>query len=98
MVRKSSKKRLSLEEQERQKQSGGSPAYRLLGQQGLLNQSSLSYNSLPLGLTQNGFSDHIVSTTGGGRRSRSRSARKSRSVRRSRSKSARGSRSRSSRR
>ena len=79
MVRKNSKKKLTLDE--KKNQAGGSPAYKLHGNQGLLNQSSLRYNELPLGLKQNGFSDHIVATTGGGRRNfRRRSARKSKSL------------------
>ena len=67
-------KRISIEDKNK---VGGSPAYRLIGQQGLLNQSSLDYNQLQLGLTQNGFSNHIVSTTGGGMASKSKRLSKS---------------------
>ena len=60
----SKKKRIAIEE----KQKGGSPAYRLHGNLGLLSGTSLEYQ--PLGLTkyENEFSKHIVSTSGGGRR------------------------------
>ena len=64
--RKLSRKRVVLKNQ-----TAGSPAYRLHGNLGLLSQSSLEYS--PVGLTthESGFSDHIVSTSGGGRRRRS---------------------------
>lgn len=72
--RKLSRKRIALKDN----QKGGSPAYRLHGNTGLLSQSSLEYS--PLGLTthEKGFSDHIVATSGGGRRRR-RSQRRRRS-------------------
>lgn len=76
--RKLSRKRVVLKNQ-----TAGSPAYRLHGDLGLLSQSSLEYS--PIGLTthQNGFSDHIVATTGGGRRPRRSQRRSQRSQRRS---------------
>ena len=60
-----SRKRLS------KKQKGGSPAYRLLVNQGLLTQSSLDHSQLGLTTHQNNYSNHIVSTSGGGRRNKS---------------------------
>jgi len=64
--RKLSRKRIALKEG----QGGGSPAYRFHGNFGLLSGSSLEYS--PIGLTthQQGFSDHIVATSGGGNRKR----------------------------
>jgi len=46
---------------------GGSPAYRYHGNLGLLSQSSLEYSPVPLTTHENGHSDHIVHTSGGGR-------------------------------
>lgn len=69
---------------------GGSPAYRLFQEQGLLNQQSIKYDKIPLTYFEKGFSDHIVATTGGGKKKKSkRNIRKSRSkrnIRKSRSK------------
>jgi hypothetical protein len=90
-----SKKRLTLEE----KQAGGSPAYRFHGDSGLLSQSSLGYS--PIGLTshEQNFSDHIVATSGGGRRRRGSRRRGSRRrVTKRRGSRRRGSRRRGSRR
>ena len=89
--RKLSRKRIALKEGQ---QTGGSPAYRLHGNSGLLSQSSLEYS--PVGLTkhESGFSDHIVATSGGGRRRRTRSQRR----RRSRGQRQRSQRQRSQRR
>ena len=58
------KKRLQLDEK---KQVGGSPAYRLHGNTGLLSQTSLEHSPLGLTVHEQGFSDHIASTSGGGR-------------------------------
>ena len=60
--RRFSRKRFS------KKQNGGSPAYRLLVNQGLLTKASLDHSQLGLTTHQNNYSDHIVSTSGGGRR------------------------------
>ena len=95
-----SKKRLTLTLEE--EQAGGSPAYRFHGESGLLSQSSLDYS--PIGLTshEQNFSDHIVATSGGGRRGSRRRGSRSRGSRRrgsrSRGSRSRGSRSRGSRR
>ena len=51
-----------------QVQDGGSPAYRLHGDLGLLSGKSLSYSPIPLTVHGKEFSDHIVATSGGGRR------------------------------
>tara|TARA_X000000950_G_C13897866_1_gene653662 strand:+ start:1426 stop:1848 length:423 start_codon:yes stop_codon:yes gene_type:complete len=48
-------------------QDGGSPAYRYHGQLGLLSGSSLDHSPVPLTRHENGHSDHIVHTSGGGR-------------------------------
>ena len=82
----SKKKRIVL----RGKQIGGSPAYKHVGDLGLLSRQSMEHS--PLGLTQfhQNFSKHIVSTSGGGRtrnrQRRTRRKRKNRSKRRGRSK------------
>ena len=67
--RKLSRKRITLKEGQ---QTGGSPAYRLHGNLGLLSQSSLEYSPIGLTTRESGFSDHIVATSGGGRRQRQR--------------------------
>lgn len=70
----------------RGRQIGGSPAYKHVGDLGLLSRQSMQHS--PLGLTQynQNFSNHIVSTSGGGRRrNRTRRKRKNRSKRRGRS-------------
>lgn len=83
MIRKSRRNNKSRKRLVRPKdnQTGGSPAYRLHGNLGLLSQSSLDYS--PLGLTtyEKGFSDHIVSTSGGGRRRSRRRRSRSRRTR-----------------
>ena len=81
-----SRKRLTLEDKN---QKGGSPAYKLHGNLGLLSKSSLEYNPLGLTTMNTNFSDHIVATSGGGRSSRTK--RKKRGSRSKRQK--RGSRS-----
>ena len=60
---------------------GGSPAYRLFQEQWLLNQQSIKYDKIPLTYFEKGFSDHIVSTTGGGKKKLRRSIKKSKSKR-----------------
>ena len=68
---------------------GGSPAYRLFQEQGLLNQQSIKYDKIPLTYFEKGFSDHIVATTGGGKKRTRKSLKKTRSkrnIRKSRSK------------
>jgi len=68
---------------------GGSPAYRLFQEQGLLNQQSIKYDKIPLTYFEKGFSDHIVATTGGGKKRTRKSVKKTRSkrnIRKSRSK------------
>jgi hypothetical protein len=60
---------------------GGSPAYRLFQEQGLLNQQSIKYDKIPLTYFEKGFSDHIVATTGGGKKKIRRSIKKSKSKR-----------------
>ena len=78
-TRKLSRKRITLKDGQ---QAGGSPAYRFHGNSGLLSGSSLEYS--PIGLTthQQGFSDHIVSTSGGGNRKKQNLRKKRRSQRR----------------
>ena len=71
------KKRLQLDEK---KQAGGSPAYRLHGNTGLLSQTSLEHSPLGLTVHEQGFSDHIVSTSGGGRRKTRRNKRSKRNM------------------
>mgnify|MGYP001495956234 CR=1 FL=1 len=52
-------------------QYGGSPAYRLHQQEGFLSQQTPEYDApSPLTIKEGGHSDHIVHTSGGGRRSR----------------------------
>lgn len=52
-------------------QYGGSPAYRLHQQEGFLSQQTPAYDApSPLTIKEGGHSDHIVHTSGGGRRSR----------------------------
>jgi hypothetical protein len=60
------KKPKRLNNRKSRKQRGGSPAYRLFGEQGLLSQSSLNHSPVPLTTHENGHSDHIVHTSGGG--------------------------------
>ncbi len=76
--RKLSRKRITLKEGQ---QTGGSPAYRLHGNSGLLSQSSLEYSPVSLTRHESGFSDHIVATSGGGRRRNRRRSRRQRSQR-----------------
>ena len=64
MVRSNRSKRIQLN---KEKQMGGSPAYRYHGQLGLLSGSSLDHSPVPLTRHENGHSDHIVHTSGGGR-------------------------------
>jgi hypothetical protein len=62
-----SRKRLTLEEHA--KQSGGSPAYRMHASDGMLSGKSFVHEEIPLTTYENGFSDHIVHTSGGGGKS-----------------------------
>ena len=71
------KKRLQLDEK---KQAGGSPAYRLHGNTGLLSQTSLEHSQVGLTVHEQGFPDHIVSTSGGGRRKTRRNKRSKRNM------------------
>ena len=74
-----SRKRLS------KKHKGGSPAYRLLVNQGLLTQSSLDHSQLGLTTHENNYSDHIISTSGGGRRYKGINGKRRRSLNKRRS-------------
>jgi hypothetical protein len=73
MARSNRSKRIKVDKE----QAGGSPAYTLHGEQGLLSGKSFGYTPLPLTVHGAGFSDHIVSTSGGGRKARRSSARRS---------------------
>ena len=90
MVRSNRSKRVQINKPP--PQDGGSPAYRYHGQLGLLSGSSLDHSPVPLTVHENGHSDHIVHTSGGGRcGSMKKSRRKGRGKsRRSRGKSRRG--------
>ena len=94
-TRKLSRKRITLKDGQ---QAGGPPAYRFHGNSGLLSGSSLEYS--PIGLTthQQGFSDHIVSTSGGGNRKKQNLRKKRRRSQRRRSQRRRSQRRRSQRR
>ena len=89
MVRSNRSKRVQINKPP--PQDGGSPAYRYHGQLGLLSGSSLDHSPVPLTVHENGHSDHIVHTSGGGRcGSMKKSRRKGRGKsRRSRGKSRR---------
>ena len=73
MARSNRSKRIKVDKE----QAGGSPAYTLHGEQGLLSGTSFGYTPLPLTVHGAGFSDHIVSTSGGGRKARRSRARRS---------------------
>ena len=84
-INKVSKKSLQLNEKKslqlnEKKQAGGSPAYRLHGNTGLLSQTSLEHSPVGLTVHEQGFSDHIVSTSGGGRRKTRRNKRSKRNM------------------
>jgi hypothetical protein len=104
MARSNRSKRIKVDKE----QAGGSPAYTLHGEQGLLSGKSFGYTPLPLTVHGAGFSDHIVSTSGGGRKARrsrangrranSANARRASGARRSRAKRANSARRNSARR